>query len=89
MQLIVKPEKQSGPYRLETEGATTTWTVGGNVLITGSQWGALYGNDISTGKLLWMNSQTGLSDRGASAAIHDGLLFIISRNSFFIIDARC
>lgn len=72
----------------QREGATSTWTVGGNVLITGTQWGALYGNDISTGKLLWMNSQNGLSDRGASPAIQDGLLYIISRNSFFILNSE-
>ncbi|MBN2661853.1 MAG: PQQ-binding-like beta-propeller repeat protein [Tannerellaceae bacterium] len=70
------------------EGATTTWAVGENVLVSGSQWGALYGNDISTGKMLWGNSQNGLSDRGASAAIHNGLLYIISRSSLFIMEAN-
>ncbi len=70
------------------EGTTNTIAVGGGVLITGSQWSALYGNDAATGKLLWSHSQYGLRNRGASAAIHGGLAYMVSEKSLFVIDAR-
>lgn len=76
---------ESWPQR---EGTTTTIAEGDGVLVSGVQWGALYANDAATGKLLWRHSEDGLSDRGASAAIHDGLVYIVSRETFFIIDAR-
>lgn len=70
----------------QREGATTTLTVAGNVLISGSQWGGLYGNDIHTGKQLWKLSDNGLRNRGASPVYKDGKLWIISNNSFFTIE---
>ena len=70
------------------EGTTNTIAVGDGVLITGSQWSALYGNDAATGKLLWSHSSYGLRSRGASAAIHGGLAYLVSEKSFFVIDAR-
>lgn len=70
------------------EGTTTTLSEGDGVVVGGVQWSALYANDSATGKLLWRKSEHGLSDRGASAAIHNGLVYIISRQSLFIIDAK-
>lgn len=66
-------------------GATATLSVGENVLIGSSQWGALYANDLATGKLKWKASADGLRNRGASAAIHGDLLYIISNKSLFIM----
>lgn len=70
------------------EGTTTTLSADDSTLISGSQWSALRANDAATGKLLWSLSENGLSDRGASPAIHNGLIYIVSRQNFFIIDAR-
>lgn len=70
------------------EGTTNTIAVGDGVLVTGSQWSALYGNDAATGKLLWSHSQYGLRNRGASAAIHGGLAYMVSDKSFFVIDVH-
>lgn len=70
------------------EGTTTTIAAGGGVLITGSQWSALYGNDAATGRKLWQHSDYGLRHRGASAAIHGGLAYILSDQSIFVLDAR-
>lgn len=70
------------------EGATTTHAVGNGVLVCGAQWRALHANDAVTGKHLWSRSDEGLRNRGASAAIHDGLLYVISDVSFFILDAK-
>ena len=70
------------------QGATSTLSLGGGVLAVGSQWNGLFGHDAVTGKLLWSRRENGLSDRGASPALHDGLLYVISRSSFFILDAN-
>lgn len=69
------------------EGTTSTWTLGNGVLVAGTQWGSLYGNDALTGKKLWAVSQNGLSDRASSPAAHGGLLYLLSRQSLFILDA--
>lgn len=70
------------------EGTTTTFSEGAGMLIGATQWGALYGNDAQTGRMLWSASANGLRNRGASAAIHNGLLYLISDHSFFILEAR-
>lgn len=70
----------------QREGATTTLTVADNVLISGTQWGGLYANDIRTGKQLWKLSDNGLSNRGASPVFKEGKLWIISSKSLFVID---
>lgn len=72
----------------QREGATTTLTVAGDVLVSGTQWGGLYGNDIHTGKKLWELSDNGLRNRGASPVYKEGKLWIISANSFFIIEPQ-
>lgn len=70
------------------EGTTSTLSLGDGVLIGGAQWRGLYGNEASTGKMLWQTSKNGLSDRGASPSIHRNLAYIISRSSLFILDTR-
>lgn len=70
------------------EGTTTTFSVAKNVLVASSQWNALYGNDLKTGKLTWRADTNGLRNRGASAAVHGDLLYLISSESFFILDAN-
>lgn len=76
---------QNSEWR-KNEGATTTLTVAGNALISGTQWGGLYANDIRDGKLLWKLTEKGLSNRGASPVYKDGALWIISAKSFFMIE---
>lgn len=70
------------------EGTTTTLSVGDGVVVGSAQWSALYGNDAKTGKKLWALSDYGLRHRGASAAIHGGLIYIVSDKSVFVIEAR-
>lgn len=69
------------------EGTTATLSAGSNVLIGSAQWGALYGHDLSTGKLLWTRKDNGLRNRASSAALHAGKLYILSEKSLFLIDA--
>lgn len=42
----------------------------------------------ATGRKLWQHSDYGLRHRGASAAIHGGLAYILSDQSVFVLDAR-
>lgn len=70
------------------EGTTSTLSIGDGVVISSVQWSALHANDLQTGKKLWSISEYGLRNRGASAAIHNGLVYLISDHSFFIIEAR-
>lgn len=72
----------------QREGSTTTLTIAGDVLISGTQWGGLYGNDIRTGKQLWKLSDNGLGNRGASPVYKDGKLWLISSKSFFLIEPQ-
>ena len=72
----------------QREGSTTTLTIAGDVLVSGTQWGGLYGNDIHTGKQLWKLSDNGLSNRGASPVYKNGKLWIISSRSFFTIEPQ-
>ena len=72
----------------QREGTTSTLTVGNDVLVGSVQWTALYGNDAKTGKMLWNISDHGLRNRGASAAMHGSLLYIIAEKNFFILEAR-
>lgn len=71
----------------QREGTTSTLTQGNGILIGAVQWSALYGNDSKTGKMLWSVSNHGLRNRGASAAMHGSLLYLISEKSFFILEA--
>ncbi len=71
---------------LQGEGATSTLTLGAGMLIGSAQWKGLYGNDARTGELKWHLDKNGITDRGASAAIHNNLLYITSGKSLFIID---
>lgn len=72
----------------QREGTTSTLSTDGRVLIGSAQWSALHANDARTGRQLWSRSDNGLRNRGASPALHNGLLYLTSQNSFFILDAQ-
>lgn len=68
------------------EGTTSTASVGAGVVLSGSQWGGLHANDIKNGKHLWTLTNDGLSNRGSTPAIIDGVAWLISSQSLFNID---
>ena len=72
----------------QNQGATSTLTIENNTLISSTQWGGLYGNDIKDGKTLWSKFEDGIRNRGSSAAGKDGLIYLMGGNNFFIINAR-
>lgn len=69
------------------DGTTTTLAANDDVVIAGAQWRGLYANDAKTGKHLWTQSRDGISDRGASPALHNGLVYLISKQSLFVLEA--
>ncbi len=70
------------------EGTTTTTTVADGVVINGTQWGGLHANDITDGKHLWSISKDGISNRGSSPSVHDGVAWFISARSLFAADVK-
>lgn len=70
------------------EGTTSTPLLANGVVISGANWQGFYGNDAQTGELLWKLNKDGLSDRGATPVCVDNLLYVISRQSLFIIHSR-
>lgn len=71
----------------QREGTTSTLAVGNGMVIGSVQWSALHGNDAKSGQKKWSLSDYGLRHRGASAALHGPLLYIVSDRSFFIIES--
>lgn len=71
----------------QSQGCTATLSVGSGVIIGNAHWGALYANDMHTGKYLWGRSENGIRHRSASPAIKDGLLYFISGESVFVMTA--
>lgn len=67
------------------EGTTSTLTLGEGMLIGSSQWRGLYGNDAKTGELKWHLTKNGLTNRGATPVIYNGLIYVTSAKSLFII----
>jgi FOG: WD40-like repeat len=74
--LIWKNEGWSGG-----EGTTSTHSIAGSTLITGSNWQALFGHDIATGKVKWKHSDNGLRFRSGTAAYIDDTLYAIAEKS--------
>lgn len=70
------------------EGCTVTLSLENGVLIGGSHWDAMYANDAQSGKLLWTNNKDGLRNRSASPVLKDGILYVPSLQSFFVMNAR-
>lgn len=70
------------------EGCTATLSLNKNILIGHANWGALYANDATTGRKLWGASDHGLRHRSASAAMHGDVLYLISDQSFFVIESK-
>ncbi len=70
------------------EGTTSTIAADDKVVISGAQWRAMHGNDTQTGKHLWSQRKNGISNRGSTPTIHNGLAYFIASKSFFIIEVE-
>lgn len=70
------------------EGCTATLSLNNNVLIGHAHWGDLYGNDATTGKMLWRGGGGDLCHRSASAAMIGDVLYLVSARSFYVMEAK-
>lgn len=70
----------------QNQASTTRPVVAGDVVVMGTQWSGLYGNDLSSGRQLWKLEQADIRERGAAPAYVDGLLYMASGNAFFVIE---
>ncbi|MBS2210020.1 PQQ-binding-like beta-propeller repeat protein [Carboxylicivirga mesophila] len=70
------------------EGDASTMTIAGNVLISGSNWRALFAHDIKTGKLLWKKSDNGFRFRSSSATWHNDALYVASQKGIGVMNAH-
>jgi outer membrane protein assembly factor BamB len=69
-------------------GSPAQMTVAGDVLVTGSNWNALFGQDIKTGKLLWKRDDDGLRYRSSKATYQDGVLYVTGLSNLFVLDPK-
>lgn len=70
------------------EGTTSTISLGNGVVLMGSQWNALFGNDQKTGEKLWSISKDGMRFRASSPSVYNGRMYVTSEKSFFVVDPR-
>jgi outer membrane protein assembly factor BamB len=63
------------------EGTTSTHSLAGKTLITGSNWQALYGHDLQTGKKKWEVSEEGIRFRSATSVFVDDTLFVVGEKT--------
>lgn len=68
------------------EGCVATLSLNRNILIGHANWKGLYANDATTGRLLWENKDPELKFRSASVAWAGDLIYLLSSQSFFILD---
>lgn len=62
------------------EGSTPTMTLANDILITSSNWRAVYAHDIKTGKLLWKRDDNGLRFRNGNVLFKQDTLWIAENN---------
>lgn len=74
----------------QREGTTATLSLSPklSLLIASVQWGALYGQDATTGKKLWQADGKGLRMRASSPVFVGDELYLPSDKSFFILNAK-
>ena len=70
----------------QNQGATSHPVIAGDVVVSGTQWSGLYGNDRQDGTLRWKWEIANIRERGASPAYADGLLYLASGNAFYLIE---
>lgn len=72
----------------QNEGTTSNFTFTDNLIITGSQWQALFANDLKTGNLVWKADKDGLRFRASTPILKNGVLYVLSQSSLFILDPK-
>lgn len=63
------------------EGTTSTHSIADGMLITGSNWQALYGHDLKTGEKKWEVKDAGIRFRSATSVFVDDTLFVVAEKA--------
>lgn len=73
----------------QREGTTASLSVDepGHVVVGGVQWSGMFANDTRSGRRLWGRTDSDVRHRASSPAVHDGLLYFVSAQSFLIVSA--
>lgn len=70
------------------EGSTATMSLDEGVLVCSAHWGALYGNDIVTGRMLWSAEKDGIRHRSSSAVMQGEVFYLASDESLFLMETK-
>lgn len=71
------------------EGCVATLTVTRDSVVVGSRhWGALFGNDARTGKLLWADWDGDLRFRAATPAACGSVMYVTSANALLMVENK-
>ncbi len=72
----------------QNQGSTATPSISNGVLVCSTHWGALYGNDIQTGKMLWKMEKEGIRHRSSSAVMQGDYFYLASGESLFLMETK-
>lgn len=72
----------------QNEGTTSTFAFTDSMVLTGSQWQALFANDLKTGKMEWRADRDGLRFRASTPLVSGGIIYVLSQKSLFILDHK-
>lgn len=72
----------------QNEGTTSTFAFTDKVVLTGSQWQALFANDLQTGKMEWRADRDGLRFRASTPVVVNGIIYVLSDKSLFLLDPK-
>lgn len=72
----------------QNQGSTATMSLDNGVLVSSSHWGALYGNDVATGKMLWCVEKSGIRHRSSSAVMQGDVFYLASDESLFLMETK-
>lgn len=69
----------------QNEGTISTFAFTDSLVLTSSQWQALFANDLTTGKLKWRADRDGIRFRASTPVVNNGVIYLLSQNSLFVI----
>lgn len=72
----------------QNEGTTSTFAFTDELILTGSQWQALFANDLKTGKLVWRADRDGLRFRASTPVVAQGVAYVLSQKSLFLLNPQ-
>lgn len=72
----------------QNEGTISTFAFTDDLILTSSQWQALFANDLKSGKMVWRADKEGIRFRASTPVCRGGVIYLLSQNSLFILDQK-